>query len=1113
MSSQRKTKAQLIQEIGALQARLAEIERCQGPPSTAEGPFGGRDGFVTSLIDALPVFLAALDSEAKVLTMNRVMLDALGYTIDEVVGQDYLSTFVPEADRALLADVFQRLTRTDAPTHNENRVLTKQGRELLVSWHGRSVFREGTAQSFYGLGTDITEQRRAEEAQRRRNTELASLNAVAEAVSRSLDLREALEAALGTVVSVLDAAGGIVFLYDEDRGVLVLAAHHEPSQAVLAELTELRMGEGLTGQVAASGEALVVADLRADPRGRSPAAVREGYRAYAGVPIMSKHRVLGVMALVSREPGFFGPHQVDLLTHVGQQIGVAVENAHLYQETRRAEQALQREHDLVTRVMETSPAGIAVLDREGRITFANASAERVLGLSREGITQRTYNAPEWHITDYGGGPLPDDQLPFRQAMATGRAVHDVRHAIQWPDGRRVLLSVNAAPLFGASGEIEGVVALVENVTERVQSAEALRRSEARYRSLVEHIPAVTYRAALDESSTTTYISPQVKTVLGYSQEDFLSDPNTWDKSLHPDDRARVLETVTRCHASGEKLVCEYRVIRSDGTVGWLHDEGAIVRNDAGEPLFLQGVTIDITQRKQAEAELQRLATAVEQAAEAIIITDADAAIQYVNPAFEHITGYARDEAVGRNPRFLKSGEQDDVFYSRMWVALTTGQVWRGHLVNRRKDGSLYHEEATISPVRDASGSIVNYVAVKRDVTQEHAIEEQWRQSQKMEAIGQLAGGLAHDFNNLLTGVLGYANMLKLGAQPGEGVYEAADVIERAAQRAAELTDQLLGFARRGKHQNIPVDMHGTIHDVIGLLGRTLHKNIHVMQQLGAAWPWVLGDPGQMQQVLLNLAVNARDAMPEGGKLAFETDALTVGEASHQVHADLTPGPYLVLSVRDTGVGIPEAHRGRLFEPFFTTKGPAHGTGMGLPMVYGIVRNHGGAVDVHSEVGVGTTFKVYLPLALDVAVATLPADTDSLIRGTGRVLVVDDEEVVRNVATAMLRHLGYQVVTARDGREAVHYYQQHGHEIDLVILDMIMPELDGRACFGGLKQIDPNVKAVLSTGYSLDSDVQGILDEGMLGLALKPYRIGQLSKVVADALGIAPPTGLDTAQRC
>lgn len=513
------------------------------------------------------------------------------------------------------------------------------------------------------------------------------------------------------------------------------------------------------------------------------------------------------------------------------------------------------------------------------------------------------------------------------------------------------------------------------------------------------------------------------------------------------------------------------------------------------------LAINDVRRERAEARALRLATAIEQAAEAIAITDPNGVVTYINPAFEHATGFPDAESRGRNIRGLLG---DEVAVPLEWRAqehLTTYDSWKKKITSVRKDGSLVELDLTVSPVRGPGDEVANYTYVGRDITQEAALEEQLRQSQKLEGIGLLAGGVAHDFNNILTGILGYANMLEPDAAPGSTMQEGLHVIQQAAERAAELTKQLLSFARRGKRQNTTVDLNSTILEVVSLLTRTVNKNISVTEHFDTDQATVLGDPGQLQQVVLNLAINGRDAMPQGGSLTFRTWRQALDAERVMAHPGAQPGVFVALSVSDTGVGIEKKNLRRIFEPFFTTKDVDKGTGMGLAMVYGIVKAHQGFIDVESDIGKGTTFTVYVP-ATDVVPATAHA-ADLPRKGHGRILVVDDEEVVRKLAREMLHRAGYDVVTVTGATEAVTWYRAHPHGADLVIIDMVMPGMDGQECFKALKAIDPDVRAILSTGYGLDGHAQDTLDAGMVGYVQKPYHMEDLITAVADALADQP----------
>ena len=450
---------------------------------------------------------------------------------------------------------------------------------------------------------------------------------------------------------------------------------------------------------------------------------------------------------------------------------------------------------------------------------------------------------------------------------------------------------------------------------------------------------------------------------------------------------------------------------------------------------------------------------------------------------------------------LKSGKHDSAFYHQMWDSVGQGKVWSGRIINKKKNGALYEEEMTISPIRDSAGKIINYVAVKRDVTQEVALEEQLRQVQKMESIGQLAGGVAHDFNNILVVIQGNASLLLDAKNLSEADVDLAKQIINAAERAAGLTRQLLVFGRKQVMQPAHLNLNQVVGDMTKILQRILGEDIALRSDYMPILPLVYADAGMVEQVLLNLAVNARDAMPAGGRLIIATASKTIGQDYAQQNPAAAPGQYVCLSVSDSGCGIAPEHLSHIFEPFFTTKEIGKGTGLGLATVYGIVKQHRGWIEIDSQVGKGTTFRIYLPAARDVtAKQKTTAVAAELPRGDEVILIVEDEQAVRLLVGNLLQRCGYTALLAVSGIEALNLWEQHKDEIQLLLTDMVLPDgMMGRELAEKLKGEKPKLKVVYTSGYSASVVGKGpSLVEGVNFLQ-KPYHPQKLAQTVRDCL--------------
>ena len=612
------------------------------------------------------------------------------------------------------------------------------------------------------------------------------------------------------------------------------------------------------------------------------------------------------------------------------------------------------------------------------------------------------------------------------------------------------------------GHLKRLVPAIEREVRAAEIHRQVRQAEhllgLRTRALEATASAV---VITDRQGQIQWVNPAFTVLTGYAAEEAVgNNPRLLKSGAH--DR-KFYENFWQTITSGQTWHGEFVNRRKDGSLWFDEHTVTPIRDNRGKIAHFISVMHDVTERKQREESFARLAMAVEQAEESIVMTDLEANIVYVNPAFERNTGYTRAEVMGKNPRFLQSGKQDAQFYRQMWDVLKRGEVWRGHFINKRKDGGLFEEEAIISPVRDAAGKVINYVAVKRDMTHEKQLEAEFRQSQKMEAFGQLAGGVAHDFNNILAVIHLQAGLLKLDKSLTVQQFEIAGEIEKATQCAANLTRQLLLFSRKQTLQPCNLKLNDVVANFAKMLERTLGEQIELQFKYSEETIAIHADPGMIDQVLLNLAVNARDAMPKGGQIVIETSAVEFDEVSALQTPQARPGSFACLSVTDGGCGIPPEILPRIFEPFFTTKTMGQGTGLGLATVFGIVEQHKGWIDVYSEVGRGATFRVYLPRCAKTSdpISFWPSWTPHR-GGNETILLVEDEATLRASLRIALSRLGYRVLEASAGDGALEVWRQHHDEIRLLLTDLVMPGgMTGKELAERLLQQDPKLKVIYS----------------------------------------------------
>ncbi len=798
--------------------------------------------------------------------------------------------------------------------------------------------------------------------------------------------------------------------------------------------------------------------------------------------------------------------------------------------------------------------------------------------------------------------------PLKQVVETRDAI-TVEH-IHYVQGKKRVFEIHGYPILNDAGEVSHMIEYTRDITVQRMAEESLQISEQRLKKAQQIARLGNWD--WDIRHNKIYWSEEVYRIFGLEPKDFPASFETFLNTVHPDDREHVKNAVNEALAGLKPYSIDHRIVLPDGRIRIVHEEAEVTFDKNRKPVRMVGTTQDITEFKQTEEKLRKLSSVVEQSAEVVMITDREGRIEYVNPAFEMVTGYSWEEVLGKKPNILKSGVYDDAFYRKMWETITSGKVFYADMKNRKKNGEIYIEQKIVSALRDSKGNITSFVSTGKDVTkQKHfeeekkkveekyrqffmedlsgdyiatadgkllmcnpafarilgydsieevmkvnfhkfypdrqqlkefydllkrekklvnhemelldrngnrlfviqnvrahfdkkgnirevqgyiiditerkKLEQQFFQAQKMEAIGKLAGGVAHDFNNILTVIQGYSDLLLTKIPEHEPFYREILQIKKAGLRASQLTHQLLAFSRRQVIQPKVVNLNDLIHEIQKMLRRLIGEDIKLVVHLDPHLGNVKIDPGQFDQIMMNLAVNARDAMPNGGVLTIETKNMIMDEAYVKSHPIVQSGEYVMLAISDTGVGMEKDVISHIFEPFFTTKERGKGTGLGLSTVYGIVKQNNGYIWVYSEPGKGTTFKIYFPL---VKQKQDQDETDyapvQSFYGRETVLLVEDDYGVRELAESVLTEYGYHALVAESPAEAIELAKKHSGEIDFLLTDVIMPGMTGKDLAEKIIKTNPKMKILYMSGYTDNAIVQHRVLNKKVEFIQKPF---------------------------
>lgn len=746
--------------------------------------------------------------------------------------------------------------------------------------------------------------------------------------------------------------------------------------------------------------------------------------------------------------------------------------------------AKKEARDLAQRLLGTIESitdGFFTLDKSWRFTYLNAEAERIFGRKRDRLLSRSI----WEEFPAAAGTRLEKEC--RRTLTEGKTASFE----EFYPALGLLLEVKIYP------SAEGLTIYFRDATEKHMHREALRESEERFRFLAKATTDAIWDWDLKTNSL--WWNEGFETLFGFAPNEIEPGIESWYNRIHPEDRERVTVGIHDAIDSGEEEWWdEYRFFRKDGSSAYVLDRGYIIQDDDGKPVRLIGGMTDQSERKRSEDKLREQAALLDKAQDAIIVRDLGHRILYWNRSAERLYGWSDGEAVGKSEKDLLHKSTND-YHTAMETTLARGE-WTGEMEHRTRDNRELTVESRWTLVRNEKGEPDSILTINTDITARKKLEQQFLRAQRLESIGTLAGGIAHDLNNVLAPIMMSIGILKLN-ETDEKRLRLLSSIESSAQRGADMVNQVLSFARGVEGCRVSMNPMYVVRDIQRIINDTFPKNIDFTLTAPQNLWTVNADPTQLQQVLMNLCVNARDAMESGGVLTMTLENTVLDEIYSGMNPDSNPGPYVVITVEDTGTGIPRELRERIFDPFFTTKEVGKGTGLGLATGLLIVKAHGGFINLYSEIGKGSRFKVYLPATATPESAEkvareqtqLPQGNDELI------LIADDEEGIRIVTEKTLERFGYRVLVAKNGAEAVALYAQHGNEVAAVLLDMAMPVMDGPSTIIALKAMNPKVRIIGSSGQASNGGVAKAVGAGVNHFVPKPYTAETLLKTLRELL--------------
>jgi PAS domain S-box-containing protein len=1062
----------------------------------------------SDLLEAMGEAFVAMDRNFRILQVNSRATELDGRSREDLLGRVHWELW-PASIGTPLEAAYRRCMAERVPITLEHHHVSGQ----RGVWFETRAY--PTADGIAVFYRDINDRKHDEHVLRMR---ARRLEIVSETAARLLSARDPDDVLTPLFQSLSEEFGidaSFSYVMDEAGGALRLAACFGLSPDAETAVARLNMdGSSVCSHVAQTRQSLHINDVQATDHPRLSIIRRQGFRAYVAFPLLAAERLLGTLSFGTRSRDRFSEADLAFFGTLTQQVAAVRERL-------RSETELRQQTDLLAAITEYAAEALFLMDHEGRITFANPAAEAMFGWQRgELLGHVLHDLLHHHHED--GNFFPAVECPLVQALSSGEVLRGHEDVFFCKSGETVDVACSNAPIV-AEDKVTGAVLVVHDITERKRAVRALaasearlRESEGRFRLLAASSPAIVWLGHRD--GTLSYLNDAWYEYTGLTAEESL--PLGWERILHPEDAGTLLTAWEKARSEGSIYAVDCRFRRHDGTYRWFQIRGTPVRDTGGEVTAWLGNNTDIHDRRTLEDSLLDLNEVLEArvaertadrdrmwrlSTDIMLLARFDASITAVNPAWQTLLGWSETDLLGTHFLDLVHPEDREATLAAVGRLAEGLRVLRFENRYRHKDGSDRWISWTAVPDE-------NFIhAVGRDITAEKAAaeeleraQEQLRQSHKMEAVGQLTGGLAHDFNNLLTGITGSLDLLELriAQRQTQDLSRYLEAARSSAQRAATLTHRLLAFSRRQTLDPKPTDVAKLVASMEDLIRRSVGPAIQVEAAIPMDLWTTLCDPNQLENALLNLALNSRDAMPGGGRLTIEAVNKSLGDPGAARLRGLDPGEYVMVSVTDTGTGMPPEVAERAFEPFYTTKPLGQGTGLGLSMVYGFAQQSGGRVRIASQVGRGTGVHIYLPRYVGEVPADVNTETPAEALGarTGEVvLVVDDEPVIRMLVTEVLEELGYAAIEAADGPEGLRVLQSN-RRVDLLVTDVGLPGgMNGRQLADAARQQRPGLKVLFITGYAENAVIgKTILEPGMQ-VVTKPFAMQALATHIRDMI--------------